>query len=156
MNKSDVMSASYQPGFSPDLTYWQVFIGRNRWLRQKVVIGDRDSELHNQVLWFRAKLSRQQMAELWATVARVGFREFNRHYAHETMCRTDCPSYIITVRFDDRLKEVEAYDMPRLAELKRQPAAVGFQELWEAITAHAPYGKVPMERGLPRPWWRIW
>jgi hypothetical protein len=156
MGDSDVIAARVSPGFSRDLTEWQVLIGRNRWLRQKVVVWDHDSEFHNQVLWFWAKLSRQQMAGLWQIVERSGFREFRRHYTHETMSVTDCPSYWITVRFGDRVKEVEAYDLRRLSEFERQPDMVGFRELWEAITALAPYGKVPMAEGLPRPWWRFW
>jgi hypothetical protein len=117
---------------------------------------DDDSPYHKQLLWFWAKLSRRQMAGLWEIVERIGFREFNRRYTHKTMCRTDCESYFITVRFGDRCKEVEAYDMTRLAEYEQQPEAIGFQELWEAVTIHAPFGKVPTEQGLPRPWWRFW
>jgi hypothetical protein len=156
MEDSDVISACYSPGFSSVLTSWQVFIAGNRWLRQKVVVFDHESPYHNQVLWFWAKLSRQQMAALWETVERIGFHEFNRRYTHETMCVTDCPSYFITVRFGDRLKEVEAYDMLRVAEFERQPAVVGFRDLWDAITVHAPFEKVPIEQGLPQPWWRFW
>jgi hypothetical protein len=151
-----MIAARYLPGFSDVLTSWQVFIARDRWLRQKVSVYDEESPYHKQVLWFRARLSRPQMAALWEIVERVGFREFNRHYTHETMCVTDCPSYFLTVRFEDRVKEVEVYDMFRLTEFERQPAAIGFRELWEAVTAHAPFEKVPIEQGLPRPWWRLW
>jgi hypothetical protein len=156
MGDSDVIAAKYGPGFSHDLTEWQVFVGRNRWLRQKVVVWNQDSEFHKRVLWFWAKLSRRDMAGLWEIVERIGFQEFRRSYTHQTMCVTDCPSYWITVRFPDRVKEVEAYDLRRLSEFERQPDMIGFQELWEVITAHAPYGKVPTAEGLPRPSWRFW
>jgi hypothetical protein len=156
VDESDVISARYSPGFSEVLTSWQVFVRRSRWLAQKVVVFDHDSPYHNQVLWFWAKLSRAQVAGLWAIVERIGFRDFRRRYTHERMSVTDCPSYWITVRFGDRLKEVEAYSMISLAEYERQPDVIGFRELWEAITAHAPFGKVPIEQGLPRPWWRFW
>jgi hypothetical protein len=156
VEKSDVIAARYSPGFSPVLTGWELFIARSRWLRQKVAVYDDRSPYHKQVLWFWAKLSRRQMAGLWEIVQRIGFREFKRRYTHETMCVTDCPSYFLTVRFEDRLKEVEAYDLPRLVEFEQQPAAIGFQELWEAVTAHAPFEKVPIEQGLPRPWWHFW
>ena len=156
MDKSDVISARYSPGFSPVLTSWQVFIAGNRWLRQKVVVYDDKSPYHNQVLWFWAKLSRQQLADLWEIVERIGFLEFNRRYSHESMCVTDCPSYYVTIRFGNRVKEVEAYDMPRVTEFERQTAVVGFRDLWDAITAHAPFEKVPIEQGLARPWWRFW
>ena len=72
------------------------------------------------------------------------------------MCVTDCPSYYVTIRFGNRVKEVEAYHMPRVAEFERQTAVVGFRDLWDAITAHAPFEKVPIEQGLARPWWRFW
>lgn len=156
MDESDVLSARYEPGFSRVLTSWEVFIDRRRWLGQKVVVYDAESAYHNRVLWFYTRLSRAQMAGLWEIVERVRFRDFNRNYSHQTMSVDDCPSYSITVRFRDRLKEVEAYDMCRLAEFERQPAVIGFRELWNAITAHAPFEKVPIERGLPRPWWRFW
>jgi hypothetical protein len=97
-----------------------------------------------------------QIARLWEIVERIRFQDFNRYYSYETMCITDCPSYFITVRFGGRLKEVEAYDMTRLAEFEQQPAAVGFRELWDAISEHAPFEKIPIERGLPRPWWKFW
>jgi hypothetical protein len=156
MTDSDVIAARYQPGFTPDLTYWRVFIGRNRWLRQEVVVYNHTSNFHNQVLRFWVKLSRRDVAELWEIVERIGFRGFDRAYTHQTMCVTDCPTYWITVRFGDRVKEVEAYDLPRLAEFEQQPAMVGFAQLWEAITRHTPHGKVPIEQGLPRRWWRFW
>jgi len=156
MDESDVISVRYSPGFSPVLTTWQVFIARNRWLRQKVAVYDDESPYHKEVLWFWAKLSRRALAGLWEIIERIGFRGLNRSYAHEAMCVTDRPSYIITVRFGDRRKEVEAYDLPCLAEQERQPAAIGLQELWGAVTAHAPFEKVPIEQGLPRPWWRFW
>lgn len=152
MGDSDVITAKHGPGFSRDLTEWQVFIGRNRLLRQKVVVWDESSAYHNQVLWFRARLTRQEVVGLWEIIERIRFREFRRHYTHETMVVTHCPSCWITVRFEDRIKEVEAYDLRRLSEYERQPHMVGFQELWEAITARAPYGKVPMSEGLPRSW----
>src|SRR3954464_13232325 len=107
------MSASYCPGFSPVLTSWQVFIARNRWLRQKVEVYDAESPYHDQVLWFWAKLSRPELAALTRIVERIGFRGFNQHYQHETMCVTDRPSYFLSVRFGNWVKEVEAYDMPR-------------------------------------------
>jgi hypothetical protein len=156
VEESDLFAARFRPGFSPVLTSWQVFIARNRWLRQKVVVYDNESPHHNQVLWFWARLSRQEVTGIAEIVERIGFRGFNQHYQHETMCVTDCPSYFVTVRVGNWVKEVEAYDMPRVAEFERQPAVLGFQELWEAITARAPFEKVPIERGLPRPWWRFW
>jgi hypothetical protein len=156
VDESDLFAARYCPGFSPVLTSWQVYISRSRWLRQKVVVYDHESTYHNQVLWFWNKLARQEMAEITEIVERIGFRAFNQHYQHETMCVTDCPSYFVSIRFGKWVKEVEAYDLPRLAEYERQPAAIGLKELWEAITAHAPFEKVPIEQGLPRPWWRFW
>jgi hypothetical protein len=156
MTDSDLIGARFQPGFTPDLTSWRVFIGRNRRLRQEVTVYNPDSEFHKQVLRFRARLSRQDMAGLRRIVERIGFEGFDRHYKHQTMCITDCPSYWITVRFGVRVKEVEAYDLYRLAEFEQQPAMIGFLELWEAITHHTPYGKVPMEAGLRQPWWWFW
>jgi hypothetical protein len=152
----DLFEAGYMPGFSPVLTSWQVFIARNRWLRQKVVVYDYESPYHKQVLWFWAKLSRREIAAIGEIAERIGFRDYLQHYQHETMCVTDCPSYFVSVRFGNWVKTVEAYDMPRVAEFERQPAVLGCQELWEAITAHAPFEKVPIEQGLPRPWWRFW
>src|SRR5262245_46721275 len=110
MDTSDVIAARYVPGFSRALTSWEVCIARSHWLRQKVSVYDEESPYHKQVLRFRVKLSRLQMVALWQTVERVGLREFQRRYAHERMCVTDCPSFFLTVRFADRLKEVEAYD----------------------------------------------
>lgn len=156
MRDSDVISAQFSPGFSSDLTSWELFIARDRWLRQKVVIWNPDSVFHQRVLWFWAKLSRRRMAHLREIVTRIGFRDFRGRYTHQTMAVTDCPSYWITVRFEGQLKTVEAYDLRRLAEFERQPDMIGFRELWEALTADAPYGKVPLEEGLPRPWWRFW
>ena len=156
MDETDLYSVRYRPGFSRVLTSWQVFIARNRWLRQKVLVYDDESPYHNRVLWFWAKLSRREMAAIAEIVERVGFRAFLQHYQHETMCVTDCASYFISVRFGKRVKQVEAYDMPRVAKFERQPAVAGLQELWEAITARAPFEKVPIEQGLPRPWWRFW
>jgi hypothetical protein len=156
MTDSDVIAARYQPGFSRDLTSWRVFIGRNRWLRQEVPVYNDDSKYHKQLLRFWARLSRQDMASVSGIVERIGFEEFDRSYTHQTMCVTDCPSYWITVRFGSRTKEVEAYDLYRLAEFEKQPAMVGFLELWNAITRYAQYGKVPTEAGLPKSWWRFW
>jgi hypothetical protein len=51
---------------------------------------------------------------------------------------------------------VETYDLPRLVEFEQQPGAIGFHDLWEAVVAHAPFDKVPIEEGLPRPGWRFW
>jgi hypothetical protein len=156
MTETDVLAAQYDPGFSDVLTYWRVFLQTNRWLRQEVVVYDHASEYHNQVLRFRARLSRTQVRELWEIVERIGFRDFDRAYTHRNISVTDRPTYRITVRFRDRIKEVEAYDLPGLAGGERQPDMVGFAELWEAITRHAPYGKVPLSEGVPRPWWRFW
>jgi hypothetical protein len=156
MESSKVISAWYEPGFSRDGTYWQVFIGRNRRLRQKVVTLNPGSAFDKRVLWFRAKLSRQDVAGLWEIVERIGFLDFDRHYTHRTMSVIDCPTYRIAVRFGDRLKEVEAYDLRRLAEFERQPDMNRFRELWDAITARAPFGKVPIAEGLPRQRWRSW
>jgi hypothetical protein len=156
MDASDVMSASYQPGFGSGRTNWQLMIGRNRWLRQKVSVLNPGSEYHKQVLWFWQKLSREQMTALWNIVERIDFHEFHRQYRHETDSSTDCPIYTVAIRLGDRIKEVEAYDLPRLAEMEQLPDMIGLEELWDAITAHAPFGKVPMEKGLPRPWWRFW
>lgn len=156
MDGTDIISAGYMPGFSPVLTSWRVFVGRNRWLRQKVVVYDHTSPYHNRVLWFWAKLARPQMSSLREIVGRIDFGSFDRCYTHQTMCITDCPSYYLAVLIGGRVKEVEAYDLYRLADYERQPAAIGLKELWEAVSALAPFGKVPIERGLPRPWWRLW
>jgi hypothetical protein len=156
MEHSDVISARYEPGFGWDLTSWKLFIGRDRRLRQEVSVYLEGSPYHKQLLRFRTRLLRRQLADLWEILDRIGFRGFNREYTHETISITDRPVYTVTVRFLDRRKEVEAYDLPCLADSERQPDMIGFQELWKAIILHAPFGKVPMEAGLPRPWWRWW
>lgn len=156
MEETDLFAAGYSPGFSTVLTSWQVFVARNRWLRQKVSVSDLESPYHHRVLWFWAKLSRQEMAHLQAIAERIKFQDFNRNYSHETCRITSCASYSVAVRFGTRRKEVGIYDMPRLAEMERHPAVIGCQELWDAITAHAPFEKVPIEQGLPRPWWHFW
>lgn len=156
MDETDLFAAAYHPGFSSVLTSWRVFVARNRWLRQKVVVYDPESQYHNRVLWFWAKLSRREMAHISGIVERINFQEFSLSYTHETCVITSCPSYSIAVRFGTRWKEVGVYDMPRLAEMERHPAIIGCQELWDAITAHAPFEKVPIEKGLPRPWWHFW
>ena len=155
MDDSDLFSAQYGPGYCDDLTYWQVFISRNRWLRQKVVVYHQGTEFHNHVLWFWAKLSRQDMAKLWEIVDRIGFRGFRRWYSHEKMIVTNLDDYLISVRFPDHLKEVYAYALPMLSD-EQQPDMIGMAELWRTIISHTPYGKVPMAEGLPRPWWRCW
>lgn len=137
------------------LTYWQVIIARNRWLRQKVVVYDIESPYHDQVLWFWAKLSRQEMAAIEEIIERIGFRDYLQGFGHQTMHVTDCPSYTLSVRFGKWVKEVKAYDMPHVAEFEQQPEVIGCQELWEAIMARAPFQKVPIEQGLPLPWWRL-
>jgi hypothetical protein len=156
MTHSEAIFARFEPGFGVDLTCWRLFIGLNRWLRQEVVVYNEASEFHNQVLRFWVRLSRRDLADLWTIIDRIGFAELNRQYSHETTSVTDCPTYWIGVRFADRVKEVEAYDLYHLAEAERQPAMIGFLELWEAIQRYAPYGKVPMEVGLAKPWWRFW
>jgi hypothetical protein len=156
MSDEDVIAARFCPGFSIDPTHWRVFIGRNRRLRQEVVVTNFEDPDQNEVLRYTARLSRPEMQRLWALVEGIGFRDFRRRYTHETMCITDCATYWITVRFEGRAKEVEMYDPHRLAEFEKNPAAVGFLELWEAIHQHAPHGKVPIEAGRPKPWWRLW
>lgn len=156
MDRSDVIAAEFQPGFASDQTYWQVYLRRSRWLAQKVVVFNFDSPYHNQVLWFWSKLSQPQVKTLWGIVERIGFQDFERDYRHETLSITDLPWYVIGVRFGEQVKEVRAYNLPTLAEYERQPHAIGLKELWDALTAHAPYGKVPEEQGLPPPWWRFW
>lgn len=152
----DVLGAEFGPGFSADRTYWRVFVQRNRWLRQEVRAWNFGSPLHNQMLCFWAKLSRSEFAALWEIVEGIGFRDFDRAYRHQTGRVTSCPIYWIKVRFPDRQKEVEAYDLHRLAEFERQPAMIGYLELWEALQRHAPFEKVPIEEGLPKPWWCFW
>lgn len=156
MDESDLFSAEYHPGFASDMTYWQVFIRKSRWLAQKVVVYNHDSPYHNRVLWFWAKLSRDEVCKIGEVVERIGYHNFDREYSHQTMCVTDVPWYTLRVRFADRVKEVVAYAMPSLAEYEKQPDMIGFQELWNAIVLRAPYGNVPMEQGLPKPWWRFW
>jgi hypothetical protein len=156
MTNTDLFAARYEPGFEVDLTSWKVFIGRDRRLRQEVSVYHPASPYQLQILRFRGRLSREQARELGEIVDRIGFRGFERAFTHQTMSVTDRATYWIAVRFADRVKEVEAYDLPRLSEFERQPAMVGFAELWEAITRHAPFGKVPLTEGLPRPWWRFW
>jgi hypothetical protein len=156
MTNTDVFAARYEPGFDLDLTSWKVTIGRDRRLRQEVSIYDPASPYHKQLLRFRGRLTSEHTRELGEIVDRIGFRGFDRAYTHRTMSVTDCPTYRIAVRFADHVKEVEAYNLRRLADFERRPAMVGFAELWEAITRHAPFGKVPLAEGLPRPWWRFW
>ena len=156
VERSDLMSAGYSPGFSNVLTRWQVHVARNRWLRQEVAVYDPESLYHQKTLRFRTKLSRHQLATLFEIVEECRFRELGRYYQHETMAVTDCPSYFLAVRFEDCVKTVEAYDLYGLVELEQQPAAIRFLRLWEAITAHSPFEKVPIEQGLPRPWWCFW
>lgn len=156
MGESDLFAARYGPGFSAVLTSWQVFIARNRWLRQKVVVYDRESPYHNRVLWFWAKLSRQEVTGISRIAELIRFERLDHHYQPETVCMTDCETYSVSVRFGDRVKEVEAYAMRWVAEFEEQPAVLGIEELWDAITARSPFGKVPIEQGLPRPWWRVW
>ena len=156
MTNSDVLAARFEPGFSKDLTYWRVFIGSNRWLRQEVAVWDYGGPYHKELLRYSARLSRAEMLRLWEIIERIGFQDFKQNYTHETMVVTDCPTYWIDVRFGNRAKEVEAYDLHRLAEYENNPAMVSFLELWDAIHQHTPHGKVPIEAGLPKPWWRFW
>ncbi len=153
---SDVIAAEFMPGFTSDLTYWRVFIGCNRWLRQEVGVWDPGGLFDRELLRYEARLSRAEMAELWGIIDRIGFRDFNRRYSPESICVTDCPNHWIIVRFDKQIKEVEAYDLFRLTEFEKNQAMIGFRELWEAIHRRTPHGKVPMEEGLPKPWWRFW
>src|SRR5262245_48701386 len=120
MTGSDVLEARYTPGLSADLTHWHLAVGRNRWLHQKVIVLNEGSGYDKQVLHFWNKLSRRQLSALRGIVERIGFRRFGRRYQHETMGVTDCASYWIIVQIDGRPKEVEAYDLPRLAEYEQQ------------------------------------
>ena len=156
MTGNDVFAARFSPGFSRDLTYWRVFVGRNRWLRQEVVITNLADRDQDEILRYQVHLSRPQMAHLWDVVERIGFRQYERRLTHKSMCVTDSATFWITVRFGDRTKEVEAYDLHHLAEIESQPAAIGLMELWNAIHQRAPHGKVPVEEGRAKPWWRIW
>jgi hypothetical protein len=112
--------------------------------------------IYDRVLYFWVKLSRSEFTTLWEIVERIAFRDFDRHYTYQTISVTDCAKYWIKIRFPDRLKEVEAYSLYDLARGERQPATIGYLELWEALRAHAPFEKVPIEEGLPKPWWRFW
>lgn len=156
MKDGDVISAWFVPGFSVDLTNWRVFIDRNCRLRQEVVITIFKDPDKNEVLRYAARLSRKETAQLWSIIERIGFHEFERKYTHEKFIVTDCESYWIKVRFGDRTKEVEVYDPYRLANFEKNQAAIGFLELWDAIHQYTPHGKVPVEAGRPKPWWRIW
>lgn len=156
MQKTDAIMARWSPGLTADPTYWRVFIDANHWLRQEVVVTDFESPNNNEVLRYRVRLSRTDMAALWAIIERIGFRDFKRAYTHKTLCVTDCETYWITVRFAKGVKEVEVYDPRRLAEFEKNRDVAGFLELWEAIHRHAPHGKVPIEAGRPKPWWRFW
>jgi len=53
MTSSDVIGTRFETGFSPDRPGQSVLIGRNRWLRQKVVVWKRDSEFHYRGLWLQ-------------------------------------------------------------------------------------------------------
>lgn len=157
MGESDLFAARYDPGFSAVLTSWQAFIARDRWLRQKVVVYDRESPYHNRVLWFWAKLSRQEVNGISRIAERIGFEGFDRRYQPKTVFHaTDRPTYFVCIRFGKCVKEVMASGLPRVDEDGQEPTGHGFRELWDAITARAPFGKVPIEQGLPRPWWRVW
>jgi hypothetical protein len=121
-----------------------------------VVITDFERENNGEVLRYTARLSRADMAQLWVIIERIGFQNFNRSYTHERICITDRETYRITVRFSERVKEVEVYDPHCLAEFENNRAAVGFLDLWEAIHQNAPHGKVLIAAGHRKPWWQFW
>jgi hypothetical protein len=156
LTENDAIGAEFSPGFSRDPTYWRVFIGQGRRLRQEVVVTNFEDPDKSEVLRYAVWLSRRQMADVWNIIKRIGFEGFERSYSPETIHATDCESYRIRVRFGKRTKEVEVYDPYRFANFEYNAAAAGFLELWEAIHQHAPHGRVPIEQGRPKPWWRFW
>jgi len=156
MTEKDVIGAKFSPGFSDDCTYWRVFIGRDRRLRQEVATCNFEGGNNCELLRYGAKLSRAEMSRLWEIIERIEFRKFKREYAPQTVIATDCETYRISVRLDGRPKDVEVYDPRRLVEADKNLDGAGFLELWEAIHQHAPHGKVPVEQGRPMPWWRFW
>jgi hypothetical protein len=151
--KSDVIAAGFSPGLSIDPTYWRVFIDSNRYLRQEVIVIDCEDPQKNEVLRYKIRLSRVDFAKLWEIIERIGFKNFKEFY---TSASTDRASYCAIVRLAGQAREVAINDLHYMAEFEHHPAAVGFLELWEAIDRLTPHGKVPIEKGRPKPWWRMW
>jgi hypothetical protein len=153
--KSDVIAAGFDPGFSIDPTYWRVFIDSSRHLRQEVVFIDGEDPQKNELLRYRTRLSRMDFAKLWEIIDRIGFKNFKEFYCPEYPS-TDVESHWATVRIQGKAKGVAIRDLHRMAKFEQHPVAIGLLELWDTIHRFTPHGKVPIEKGRRKPWWRLW
>jgi hypothetical protein len=157
MTGCDVIAAGFSPGFTVDPTYWRVLIDTNRHLRQEVVISNSDYPQKNEVLRYKTRLSRTEIAALWEIIDGIAFKNFMKNYQPETVCSTDCATHWIKVKQAyGSTKEVSIYDLETLVEFEQNTDAVGFSKLWDAIDRQAPHGKVSVDEGRPRPWWQLW
>jgi hypothetical protein len=130
-------AAVVSPGFSADLSTWQLTLDMNGHMRQ---------EIHSsgQTRTVEARVSAEDLAAILEVVQRIKFIQLRPHYSSSI---TDCATLAISVRINGFAKRVEAYAPEFIASnpfghgsQQDSQDMQGFVELWDRIHRHLPRG----------------
>jgi hypothetical protein len=132
-----VIGAWYRPGFSHDLSGWRLVVDDEgnlfqdvnvlQWSPERGRVQERRQE--------HVEIGPDAVPQLLIEAQEMGFSSYESSYDLHV---TDQESYILSIRFGEIDKTVEAYGAQWLAREGNQDM-IGFLKLWRSLHRHAPF-----------------